>query len=101
MKEMVTIQEMNHYTTEQIAELLDKVPEPPWFVDSDEAKECGPHSYSGLALVDTGRTSEWPIARLCEWPTANFIAAAPEIVRQLLAENAELRQIIAGLSGFA
>jgi hypothetical protein len=79
------------YTKESIEQLLAKVPEDPWFVDADVAEECGPHRHSGLALVDTGRESDWPIARLCEWHTAKFIAAAPSIVRELLAENETLR----------
>lgn len=48
----------------------------PWFVAGDRAEDCSPHTDSGLALVDTGRSADWTVARLCEWPTAEFIAAS-------------------------
>ena len=48
--------------------------EPPWFAGEDEARDAPAHKGSGLALVDTGRESDWPIARLAEWPQAKFIA---------------------------
>jgi len=67
-----------------IRELLAKIPEGPWFTSFDDAEECGPHSHLGLALVETGRESDWPIARLCEWPQANFIAKSVEIARYAL-----------------
>jgi hypothetical protein len=58
----------------------------PYYVALDDAEECGPHRNSGLSLVDTGRTGDWPIARLCETPSANLIAAlSPERVLALLA----------------
>lgn len=68
----------------EIRERLTKAPERPWFVGHDDAEECGPHKNSGLALVDTGRESDWPIARLCEWPTAEFIKNAPDDIKFLL-----------------
>lgn len=76
--------------TEQIKARRAKITEPPWFVGHDDAKECGPHKNSGLALVDTGRSNDWPVARLCEWPTAEFIANAPADIDCLLAKVAEL-----------
>jgi hypothetical protein len=54
----------------------ENVPELPWFVSHDEASDCPPHTNSGLAKIDTGRESDWPIARLLEWPTAQFIVSA-------------------------
>jgi hypothetical protein len=63
---------------------LVNVPEGPWFVGSDDAPDCRPHRNSGLALVDTGRESDWPIARLCHWPVADFIANAPTDIDTLL-----------------
>jgi hypothetical protein len=74
-----------------------KVPEPPWFVSFDDAKERGPHRDSGLALVDTGRESDWPIARLCEWPQAEFIAHAPTDIDTLFAALEEAQERIATL----
>jgi hypothetical protein len=47
----------------------------PYYVALDDAEECGPHRNSGLSLVDTGRTGDWPIARLCETQSARYIAA--------------------------
>jgi hypothetical protein len=49
------------------------VPELPWFVTHDEAKDCPPHANSGLAKIDSGRESDWFVARLLEWPTAHYI----------------------------
>lgn len=59
----------------------------PWFTGADDAKDCAPHRDSGLATVDTGRASDWPVARLCEWPTARYIAAcSPDVILALLDE---------------
>lgn len=57
----------------------------PYFVASDAALDCPAHSNSGLALVDTGRENDWPIARLCEWGNAHLIAAAPDLLEALQA----------------
>lgn len=77
-------------TAEQIKARRAKIIEPPWFVAFDDAKECGPHKDSGLALVDTGRSNDWPIARLCYWPQAEFIANAPTDIDYLLVRVAEM-----------
>ena len=80
--------------TKPLAELLadldalqTRAIEPPYFVASDSADDCPEHRNSGLALVDTGRSADWPVARLCEWHTANFIAeianAYPRLVKEL------------------
>ena len=53
--------------------LSEKAIQTPYFVGEDDAEDT-PHINSGLALVDTGRIEDWPVARLCEWPTANYIA---------------------------
>lgn len=63
-----------HTAIARIRELDAKFPDGPYFVSGDEAEDCPDHANSGLALVDTGRSSDWPIARLCEWPQARFIA---------------------------
>lgn len=65
----------------------------PYYVDHDDAEDCLPHKDSGLAQVDTGRADDWPIARLCEWPTARFIAAAnPTTIERLVLMVRELEQ---------
>lgn len=56
-----------------------RIPEGPYFVSADDAEDCPDHKHSGLAKVDTGRSDDWPIARLCEWPTARLIAVLPEL----------------------
>lgn len=62
-----------------------KAPEGPWFVAADGALESPDHTRSGLSLVETGRADEWPIAQLCEWPTATYLAAVdPQTVLGLL-----------------
>lgn len=71
----------------EIRKRLETIPEGPYFVNFDEA-EAGEHTKSGLAVVDTGREFEWPIARLCEWPCAEFIANAPTDIAFLLDELA-------------
>lgn len=55
----------------------------PYYVSADDAADCSDHKNSGLAMVDTGRMNEWPIARLCEWHNARLIAAAPEMYEAL------------------
>lgn len=55
--------------------------EGPWFVGADEALDTISHKHSGLALVDTGRTEDWPITRLCYWNNARLISAAPELLQ--------------------
>jgi hypothetical protein len=59
----------------ELAKLLEKVPEGPYFAGEDEAHDAPAHRGSGLAMVDAGRVSEWPAARLIEWPMAKAIAA--------------------------
>lgn len=81
---------METITMEQIKARRAKATDPPWFVAGDAAKECGPHADSGLALVDTGRDNDWTVARLCEWPTAEFIANAPTDIDYLISRVAEL-----------
>lgn len=82
----------------EIEALSAKVPDGPWFTASDDADDVPGHRRSGLALVETGRSADWWIARLCEWHIAQFIAdsktnvdALCATVRALRAENAELR----------
>lgn len=57
--------------------------EGPWFAAHDMALDCPAHTNSGLAMVDTGRESDWPIARLCEWNNVKLIAAAPDLLKAL------------------
>lgn len=74
----------------RVVHRLMTLPEWPWFHGGDESNDCPDHKGSGLALVDTGRSEDWPIARLCEWPTAAFIASAPVLVARLAVERIEL-----------
>lgn len=60
-------------------------PEGPYYVAADDALDCPPHANSGLALVDTGRSGDWPIARLCEWHTARRIALTMNCHEEMLA----------------
>lgn len=52
----------------------------PWYVSRDDAHDCPPHKDSGLAMIDTGRTNDWPIARLMEWNNVHLVAAAPALL---------------------
>jgi hypothetical protein len=57
----------------------------PYFVALDDALDTIQHRNSGLAMVDTGRESDWPIARLQEWHDARYIAAcSPERILAML-----------------
>ena len=56
----------------------------PWFVAHDKASDSPSHRNSGLALVETGRLGDFPIARLCEWNNVRLIAAAPDLLAALL-----------------
>jgi len=55
--------------------LAEKATQGPYFVDVDPAQDTTEHRNSGLALIDTGRQSDWPVLRLGEWPTTEFVAA--------------------------
>ena len=71
----------------ELERLAKAAPDGPYFAADDAAEDTIPHRNSGLALVDTGRIadSEWPIARLCEWGSANYIAALdPQTVLALI-----------------
>lgn len=70
-----------------------KIPEGPYFVGIDEAADCPPHTNSGLSLVDTGRQSDWPIARLCEGPTAAAIADLPTMLAAIREAAAEIERL--------
>jgi len=59
---------------EKLKKLREAATEGPYYVAEDAANDATHHKNSGLALIDTGRESDWPVARLCEWPTANYIA---------------------------
>lgn len=61
----------------------------PWYVSADEAADCPDHHGSGLAMVDTGRSADWPIARLCEWNNARVIACLPDLLAALEAAPVE------------
>ena len=74
-----------------IVKALRRLPEPPWHVSGDNAADTE-HRESGLALVDTGRTEDWPIARLCEWFTADFIASSPRWLAQMVVGIVEERE---------
>lgn len=47
----------------------------PYFVAADDAEDCPDHANSGLAMIDTGRDSDWPVARLMEWDMAARVHA--------------------------
>lgn len=58
-------------------ELCERAIPGPYFVshdDKDPGEDYHAHIGSGLAVVDTGRSGDWPVARFCEWPTAQLIA---------------------------
>lgn len=82
---------MESETRPDLRSLAAKAPEGPWFAAEDQADDARPHKGSGLALVDTGRADDWPIARLTEWHTARYIAAVdPQTVIRHLDEIAAL-----------
>lgn len=71
-------------------ELLGRVTPGPYFVSHDDKQMDGDgyraHVASGLAVIDTGREGDWPIARFCEWPTAQYIARLnPETMKVVFA----------------
>ena len=74
-----------------------RIPEGPYFVTADDAEDCPDHKHSGLAKVDTGLTGDWPIARLCEWPTAELIASIPEMLATITDQRAEIERLKAEL----
>lgn len=69
--------------------LYEAIPEGEYFVSFDDGDDCPNHANSGLAVVDTGRANDWPIARHCHWPVAKWIAAAHKAWPQLVARLAQ------------
>lgn len=59
----------------EIDALAEKATPGPVFIGDDDAEDTIAHKNSGLALIDTGRRGDWPIARLQEWNEARFYAA--------------------------
>lgn len=88
----------DHLTKEELDNLYTlahdkRIPLPRWFARFDHATDCPDHQDSGLAAVDTGRSSDWPIARLCEWPTAEYIAAAnPLMISRLIQQVRDYKE---------
>jgi len=85
---------------EAIEARVNAATEGPWFVGPDDATDCPDHSHSGLALVDTGRSSDWPVARLCEWQNAKFIVEAITDIPALIAEVKRLQGEIRKWDGY-
>ena len=86
-------------TKPTLRELIAAATPGPYFVSHDcgqKAADFLAHSGSGLAIVDTGRGEDWPIARFCEWPQAQLIArmASPEVALKVL-------EALEGANGFA
>jgi hypothetical protein len=85
--------ELDEARLKELLAICRKAPEGPYFADADAAEDCPDHRHSGLAMVDTGRSADWPIARLCEWPTAKFIEAFdPTTCAALIREVLRLRE---------
>lgn len=73
-------------------ELCERAIPGPYFVshdDKDPGEDYHAHIGSGLAVVDTGRSGDWPVARFCEWPTAQLIARCPPSVMLAVVEALE------------
>ena len=75
-------------TPAQLAELeglLEKATQGPFFL-ADDTAEFTPHAHSGLALIETGRSEDWTVASLMEWPTAAYVTQllnlAPELIKR-------------------
>lgn len=52
----------------------------PYYAGHDTGKDCPNHAGGGLAVIDTGRESDWPIARHVEWNNVPLLTAAPELL---------------------
>lgn len=65
----------------------------PYFVSHDnkdmDSDDYRAHVGSGLAVVDTGRDTDWPVARFCEWPTAQLIARCDPATMRVVYEALE------------
>lgn len=86
--------EISDETIYKLLVLLKRVPEGPYYYGPDDAEDCPPHAGSGLSMVDSGRTSEWPAARLCEAPMAKLIAEALTALPSILAELQSRRSLL-------
>lgn len=71
-------------TPSELQAMHEKATKGPVYVIFDEATDTKDHAHSGLAMIDTGRSMDWPIARLCEWPTAHLVAYLYNSVPDLL-----------------
>jgi len=89
---------LNESELKTLLEVAEKATPGPYFTAPDAAHDAPDHENSGLAMIDTGRADDWPIARLCEWNAARFIAAfdpttCAKLVRRLIATNAEVERL--------
>ena len=84
-------------TLARLRSLHEKATPGPVFVAADCADDTIAHRDSGLALIDTGRQEDWPIARLCHWPDAEYIAALHNALPAILAELERAQRIEAAL----
>lgn len=92
---------LNETELKQKLEIAEKAIPGPYFTAPDAAHDAPDHENSGLAMVETGRSEDWWIARLIEWPTANFIAAfdpstCAELVREVMRLREDLRILTKG-----
>ncbi len=66
----------------------------PYYRAPDDASDTVEHENSGLAMVETGRQDDWPIARLCEHPTADYLAAcSPDVIAALVAVTEAVEEL--------
>lgn len=55
----------------------------PYYAGDDTGTDCPNHAGGGLAIIDTGRESDWPIARHVEWNNVPLLTAAPALYESI------------------
>lgn len=67
----------------------------PVFVAEDDAEDVPNHKQSGLAMLETGRQSDWHYGRLMEWHEARFVAMLINQYPVILAAHEADQRVIA------
>lgn len=83
-------------TPRPFKDLLEGATPGPYFADHHKGtvEDFEAHAQSGLATVDTGRESDWPVAYFCGWNQAQYWARLPPATMRVVLEALEGADLI-------
>ena len=62
----------------------------PYFAGDDTGNDCPNHAGGGLAVINTDRADDWPIARHVKWNNVPLLKAAPKLLEALYVVRREV-----------